>query len=231
MRIKWAYGVTTCPQRRKDLLPRTLASLSAAGFDKPRLFIDGAAGGTDWTSFGLGCTFRFPTIHTYGNWVLGLAELYVREPAADRYAMFQDDLVTCKNLRRYLDSVQYPEKGYWNLYTFPSNQSLAPGGGKTGWYHSNQFGRGAVALIFDRQTVLTLLTHQHMVERPMDAHRGWKTVDGGILTALQKAGWVEWVHDPSLVQHTGLASSMGNKPHKLAVSFPGEEWDASEMIR
>lgn len=241
--MRWAYGVTTVPSRRQDLLPRTLASLCSAGFDSPRLFVDGLENclADRWQQdLQLTVTARFPFIRVFGNWVLGLAELYIRDPGADRYAMFQDDFVTYPNMRQYLERCAYPDgeegrdKGYWNLYTFPSNQNLAPVDGKgmqrEGWYPSNQFGRGAVALVFNRPAVITLLTHLHMVERPQDCTRGWRAVDGGIVTAMGKAGWKEYVHNPSLVQHTGLVSSMGNKPHKLAVSFRGEDYDALRLL-
>jgi hypothetical protein len=161
-------------------------------------------------------TARYPRIRTFGNWILGLAELYIREPTCDRYAMFQDDLVTYKNLRAYLESLPFPERAYWNLYTFPSNQKLCPGDGKhEGWYKSNQLGRGAVALIFSREGVKTLLeARANIIDRPEDAHRGHRAV----------------VHNPSLTQHTGDHSSMGNRPHKKANSFRGETYDAKEMI-
>lgn len=234
--ITWAYGVTTVPSRRDSLLPRTLDSLKRAGFPSPRLFVDGCQpeyAGSWHDEFGLEVTTRWPTIRTFGNWTLGLAELYIREPHADRYAMFQDDFITYPNLRPYLEDCPYPEKGYWNLYTFPSNQTLCPkdeaGNRREGWFLANQMGRGAVALVFDRLTVHTLLTHQHMVERPMDPRRGHRSIDGGIVTALRKAGWSEYCHNPSLVQHTGDISSMGNKPHKKAESWRGEEFDARKI--
>lgn len=231
--VQWSYGLTTVPERRRNLLPATLKSLRSAGFDRPHLFIDRAAldpDGRSWEKeFGCPVTLRSgDPVRTHGNWILSLYELYVRRPDADLYAMFQDDFLTYRNLRTYLESCTYPEKGYWNLYTFPSNQRLSPAQG--GWYKSNQFGRGAVALVFDRTTVQTLLQHPHMVERPTDPHRGWKAVDGGIVTSLGKAGWYEYVHSPSLVQHTGDVSSMGNKPHLKAESFRGEDFDATELI-
>jgi hypothetical protein len=233
--MKWAYAVTTCVQRRKDLLPRTLASLRAAGFDKPRLFVDGDKDALSWErEFGLEVTARYPTIRTYGNWVLALAELYIRNPSADRYFVAQDDFTCYRNLRQYLERCKYPEKGYLNCYTFPSNQIICPkdaqGRPLVGWYPSNQLGRGAVALVFDRLAVQTLLRHQHMVERPTDAHRGHRAIDGGIVTAFAKAGWKEYCHNPSLTQHIGDVSSMGNKPHKKAISFRGESFDALELL-
>lgn len=241
-KLKWSYGVTTVLERRDDLLPQTLASLRSAGFDKPRLFVDGDTWNGEWDRFGLEMTFRYPTIRTHGNWILSLQELFIRETAAERFAIFQDDFITSKNLKTYLEALPYPdgsdgrERGYLNLYTFPANQERFPMEGQTGrqkfgWMLSNQFGRGAVALVFNRDAVLALLSSPHMVERPLDPNRGWKAVDGGIVTAMAKAGWKEYVHNPSLVQHTGLVSSMRNRPHKLSISFQGEDFDCLELLK
>jgi hypothetical protein len=237
--IKWAYGVTTVPQRRRDLLPQTLASLKNAGFAQPRLFVDGDSDPASWErEFALEVTCRKPPLRTFGNWVLALWELLVREPTADRFAIFQDDLLMSRNVRQYLERTPYPERGYLNLYTFPSNQSYCPAG-HVGWFKSRplnngpegfQTGRGAVALIFSREAVLTLLASPHMVERPLDAHKGWKKVDGGIVTAMNKAGWWENCHSPSLTQHTGAVSTMDNLPHKLADSFRGADFDALTLL-
>jgi hypothetical protein len=99
-RYAWAYGVTTVPSRRNDLLPETLCSLCEAGFDAPRLFVDGDNDPKGWErEFGLETTCRYPTIRTHGNWILALSELFIREPHAERYALFQDDLITYRNLR------------------------------------------------------------------------------------------------------------------------------------
>lgn len=234
--MKWSYGVTTVERRKKDLLPHTLASLKAAGFDRPRLFVDGTRDIAGWEAeFGLDVTARTTPLFTAGNWCLALAELYIREPWQDRYAVFQDDFVTYPNLRQYLERTPYPERGYCNLYTFPSNQKLCPrdasGTEQVGWFLSNQLGRGAVALVFSRPAVLELLSSRHLVERPQDVARGKRSIDGGIVTAFVKAGWREYTHHPSLVQHLGAVSSMGNKPHLQAVSFRGEDFDATNLLR
>ncbi len=94
MSVSWAYGVTTVPSRVNDLLPSTLASLKRAGFDKPVLFIDGDKNHFTYSSLDLDYTLRRPNVRTAGNWTLSMLELYIREPTADRYAIFQDDLVT-----------------------------------------------------------------------------------------------------------------------------------------
>lgn len=221
--MKWAVGITTVPERADELFPRTVQSLHKAGFTEHHVFTDGAKQHLTGTA-------RTPRIGTYGNWLLGALELFIRSPAADRYAMFQDDLVAYPNLREYLESCKYPEKGYWNLYTFPENAALCRRG-YTGWYESNQMGLGAVALVFDRTALVDLLATRHMVERPMDAARGAKSVDGAVVTALKKEGYKEYVHNPSLVNHTGHVSVMFHKPYKPCVSFKGEGFDARRLIR
>lgn len=232
--MKWAYGVTTIPQRRHDLLPRTLTALVLGGFPAPRLFVDGISGpNSDWTCFNLEMTCRYPGIKgTYGAWCLSLAELYIRDPFADRYAVFQDDFVCYRNLRQYLEAVPYPTQGYCNLLTFPENQRLVPPGGPVGWFLTNQCGKGAVALVFSREAVTTLLCHKHMVMRPQSANqlRAIKAVDGAIVEAYRGAGWKEYCHNPSLVQHTGLVSAVGNSRHPLAPSFRGEDFDAMSLL-
>lgn len=244
--LRWAYGVTTVPERFDDLLPRTLESLKLAGFDRPRLFVDGLGtehdGGENryYRKFGLEVTARWPRIRTHLNWFLAFHELFGRNPDADRYAIFQDDFVTVRNLRAYLDHAPYPPKGYLNLYTMPSNQELVPRdltanrNPKVGFYPSNQFGRGAVALVFDREATLALLGSAHMIGRPMDPNRGHKVVDGGILESMKKVGFTEYVHHPSLVQHTGMTSTVESGRQRpaswLARSYPGEDFDALSLL-
>lgn len=238
MACKWAYGVLTVPERRETLLPRTLASLAKAGFPEPRLFIDGARSAAQYRSLDLPVTVHDPRIGVFGNWVLALWELYLRDGLADRYAIFQDDLVAYRNLRQYLEQCPYPERGYWNLYVYSQDQERKDG--KVGWFLSDQWGKGAVALVFNREAVSVLLGQSHITKRPQIANRkrSLKAVDGAVVEALTKgAGWKEWVHSPSLVQHTGEASEgetsiAGNKRHKrhlLPTSFRGEDFNALEL--
>jgi hypothetical protein len=133
-------------------------------------------------------------------------------------------MVTYPNLREYLEECPFPEKGYWNLYTFSQNEKPIQG-----WYPSNQLGKGAVALVFSNNGLRLLLAQQYMVDRPLNPLRGWKALDGGIVSAYKLIGWKEFVHNPSLVQHTGLDSSMGNRRQELASTFRGERYDAMLM--
>jgi len=250
--LRWAYGVTTVPSRKDDLLPKTLASLKEAGFAKPRLFVDGAKNAeAGWweDKFNLEVTARYPRVLVHGNWVLSLYELYLRDPKAERYAILQDDIVCVRNLRGYLERTEYPDgpvnkdcdPGYWNLYASPSQQ--VPGR-KDGFHLSSQNGKGALALVFSRQAVITLLSSPHMAARPCDAQRGWRIVDGGIIDSFRKEGWKEYVHSPSLVRHTGKVSTFDKRPGAVdageggfrwadvydMTTFPGEEYDALKLL-
>lgn len=229
--IRWAYGVTTCPERIENhLLKRTLKSLVAAGFDKPRLFVDGMGPGMGLvvpSSDPAMVTQRCPGIHLSGNWILALWELYLRDPTAHRFVLFQDDIVTCKNLRTYLTKCPYEPQSYYNLCLYEQNEALA--NGRTGWYHSNQRGRGAQALMFDNETVRELLGSKHLVDSMQDVRRGPCRVDGKVIDALHKKGWREFVHMPSLVAHVGNKSTIGHNiqtaRRRSSATFPGEEWD------
>lgn len=256
--LKWAYGVTTVPARRSDLLPRTLTSLEEAGFDKPRLFVDGCGGveTSDYLDrFGLEVTARNPAVRCPGNWILALYELYLRNPWHDRYAIFQDDLLAVKNLRDYLDRSPYPDgkdgrsPGYLNLFTWRSNLLAIPKspsgtGYQIGWFEGLEFsngriyhgkqqqrGRGAVGLVFNNEAVRVLLTAQHMVDRARDPDHWHHKLDGGVVESTNKAGWREYVHNPSLLQHTGNLTTMGNNPHPPSPVFPGEDFDALDLLR
>lgn len=225
----WAYGVTTVPQRMDDLLPKTLASLEAAGFDLPRLFIDGSENAALWRGKfpTLNMTFRYPAVRVAANWVLSAHELLMRNPVCERYAIFQDDILAVKNLRKYLDSQKMPDKGYWNLYTFPQNQQLSKG---RGWFLSNQRGLSAVGLVFNREGLMRLLSDYQLVARPTNQQRGWHNIDGGISEAMRRLGYQEWVHDPSFLYHTGNVSTSGHQPYAECKSFPGEQFDAMSLI-
>lgn len=179
----------------------------------------------------LSITFRCPPMKAWGNWILSLYELYIRDPNAHRYAIFQDDVVTSRNLLKYLESdyCPYPNDppGYLNLITYPSNHTTVgkQSDDKPGWYLSTQNGRGAQGLVFSREAVLHLLSSYHVASRPMDTHRGHKSIDGGVVTALGKVGFKEYVHYPSLLLHVGELSIIGNKRQPDASSFRGEDFD------
>ena len=246
--LSWVCAVTTVPSRRQTHLPKTLAAIENAGFPAPWLFVDGAplqSEAQDYHS-GLriaGATFRSTPARVHGNWFLALHELWIRYPMVDRYCMFQDDVIMCRNVRQLLEASTLTS-GYFNLYTSPNERYFAGLKHHTkGWVQSTQRGKGALALVFDRTAVETLLTSRHMVMRPVptehkdviaqkqgDWYRGQCVVDGGIVESLStKAGIKEYIHLPTLAQHIGAVSSFSNLRHPIAEDFPGEDVDAMSL--
>ena len=223
--MDWAYGITTVPDRRYNYLPRTVASLKEAGFDKPTLFVDGPLG--DYSDYKLEVVHRSSKIRAYGNWLLSLMELWIRHPHAHRFAIFQDDFVTYRNLRIYLEHHELPDDRYWNLYTFPQNEDLKKG---LGWYMSNQRGRGAVALVFSNEVVFKLLSHPMIIAKPKSESNPHRNIDGLIITIMAHLLMKEWVHYPTLLQHIGDCSTIGNRQHEKPLSFQGEDFDAINLL-
>lgn len=222
--ISWAYGVTTVPERKDDLLVQTLHSLCDAGFGDPHLFVDGCNDPSEYKEFGglVSCRPN-PPVKIVGNWVMGMWELYVRNPTAHRFVMFQDDIQVVGNLREYLDSSPYPEKGYLNLYTHDENKKFTKD--KPGWCLAMQRGLGALGLVFDREALQLALMSQLLVRKPASAHlkRSWKALDGGVSECMRQVSYKEWTHNPSLLQHWGLESSLRNRQYLPVESFSGEK--------
>ena len=230
--MKWAYGITTVPSRAESTLPWTIRSLKAAGFDRPVLFVDGTPEAGVYDRWGLDTTIRSTPARTSGNWSLALLELYVKEPTADRYAVFQDDVVMCSNARQYLEEYRLDGKDdrqYWNLYSFPTNEALKPSDLSHGFYPSNQDGKGALALVFDRWTALKLITSEYLMHRHMDVGKGHQNLDGGVFVALKNLEFTEMVHYPSITQHIGKVSTMNHPEYPRPSSYPGESFDCLSL--
>lgn len=225
--VTWAYGVITVPERKDSILQRTLTSLSHAGFPLPHIFVDE------------------PRIKVYGRWLLSAWELFIRNPVCDRYAFFQDDFITYRNLRSYLDRTIYLSSDstlrYYNLITELRNEQYVQGKPQ-GWLEAEsmntpqrlQYGKGAVALVFNREALMTLLSARHLVERVItaDLKRKDRNVDGAIVTAMNYAGYREYIHNPSLVQHVGTHSTVTpGLIHQPNTIFLGENYDALSLLK
>lgn len=227
-KLEWAYGVTTVAERLTDLLPQTLDKLARGGFRSPLILIDGPAKIPEYL-LAYRITTRGHRIGAYGHWVASAWELYASNPKAARFAIFQDDLTCYRGLLPYLEALPYPERGYQNLYTVPENEKILDRP-KLGWYLSNQLGKGALALVFSNEVFRKLLHSEHLVEHSLDAKRGDRAIDGSVVSSLAKAGIQEYVHYPSLVQHTGIVSAIGNTFKSLPSSYRGADFDARDFL-
>jgi len=182
--------MTSCKEREgSETFEQTLCELDKAGFKRNQIkvFIDGERNG----AYGV-----------VGNWILSAWELFLSEPNAHMYALFQDDIRCCPDLKVYIEkTVNIHRKVYLNLYTSDSNTQFVEETDNPykGWHESNQMGRGALALVFSRPILFELLTSESLM-----AHAQSRTdsIDGAICTCLSRQKKIrELVHYPSLVQH------------------------------
>ncbi len=229
---RWMYGITTVPERIHDLLPTTLKTLANAGFGQPRLFVDDDCGSGAYRKFGLPVTTHWPAIRTAGNWILSAWELFMRDPTANYYAIFQDDITLCRGVRQYIERGPYLQDRYLNLCTYKENEDLA--NGREGWYRSNQLGRGAQALVFSRPVLTKLLSQAKLVNRLASVKYNWKAIDGTVVLAMKAAGIWEYVHAPSLCDHIGKVTTMDKRNNASIIgspqTFPGCDWDIMEHL-
>lgn len=226
--ISWIYGVTTVSQRRHDLLPKTLESLKNAGFPEPILFVDGG-NHEDYADLGLECVVRKSPVGSYANWAMAMTDLWFRSPTAQRYALFEDDILLCKNVRQYIDQVQMKEDTFLNLFEHPV---LHDEQRNNGFFHPENEQRclGALSLVFGNVTMRRLLGDPEFFDRAIHKRNGQ---DGVVARCTKRLKIREMVHHPSLVQHAGKESIIGSNrwPYEetLSLSFVSSQFDALSL--
>jgi hypothetical protein len=228
---EWMYGVTTVIHRVEEYLGETLLSLSKAGFGEPHLFIDGTMSSEFfYAKFGLDCSCRYPALGVVGNWVVSMWEMYYRNPKADYYALFQDDLHMSGGAKEYLERHPFPDNGYANLYTVPRNTRLKPPAMRSGWFPTRGDGQGALGLVIRRDALKRLLLHRRLVDKPASDRLPKKSLDGMVVSAFAELGMREFVHFPSIVQHGGKLSTLGTPDRPISDCFRGEDFDLVSLL-
>lgn len=203
----WAVGVTTAP-RHEPTLDLCLASMAAAGWTPPRLFMDGDVR-LSAAAAKLPRTERDPKIGAWPNYFLALGELVMRSPQADAFLLVQDDVVFFQHpsLRSFLESVLWPgsRPGLVSLFC-----SRAYTHQSAGWHELPEaLVWGGQAIIYSRAAALALLADQEVVRhRLLPGATGLANIDGVIGQWAQRAGLPVFLPTPSLVQHIGHVSSL-----------------------
>jgi len=218
--MEWSCAVTAVRRRAGEggLLHDTLKSLADAGFDEVQTLFD-------------------LDRNAMAHWARVLVHIYLRHPHANRFAIFQDDIICTGGLREYLESFPEDKIGsvYLNLYTAPPNENRIKSNRETpriGWHESDQLGKGALALVFSRDVMLKLLTAESFWKKHQSTRKPDRNIDGCVITAMKLQGIKELVHWPSLVQHTGTGngtSAIGNIDRERSSSFPGEGVDVRSL--
>jgi hypothetical protein len=217
-------------------LRECLHSLSAAGWPRPHLFIDGAATiPHDWSH--LPRTSRDEQVGAWPNYYLALMELLMREPLADAFMLVQDDVeFYCReNVRHYLEKTLWlgETPGIVSLYCATPDTRA-----ERGWFkHAGRWNYSALAFIFPRAIA------QQLVIAPAVFRHRWTEGDEGRVGVPDVIS--EWAvatstplyfPSPSLVQHIGDTSAIWLRAYELSPSrragrFLGDEVTAGQPSR
>lgn len=231
---KWAIGITTSP-RRQGTLRRTLRSFRDAGWKRETVHIFAEKGSAHiWDTLGLG-PFRVvrraaPRSGAWPSFLLGLAELFLRDPKAEAYLMIQDDVDLVGGLKEYLSEILWPAKecGCVSLHT-PSHLAAKSG---AGFFKAELWGRtwGAQGFIFPNESVRALLSDRIVIEhRLRGIGDGMQNVDSVVGEWCWRNDRPFWLHAPSLVEHTGLHSTLWERQslegRRSSKDFPGCKTD------
>jgi hypothetical protein len=202
---RWAVGVTTSP-RRQPTLELCLDSIGRAGWDKPRLFLDGSARVPARYAH-LVATWREERVGAWPAWYLALLELILKQPEADAYMLLQDDVVPYDrgSLRDYLERVLWPGERPGLISLFHTGHETTPGWrrAETNWDWGAQahvLSPGAArALVSDNElsrSVLAASAENHI------------PIPELIYDWVMRKGIDTWYSIPSLTQHIGNTSTI-----------------------
>lgn len=214
--MEWAYGVTTVPERISNgCLSATLQSLEKAGFGAPHIFVDAAVDEEGqlrvpgWV-YDYPVTVRHRRMGIHAHWVLSFAELCFLAPKADRFALFQDDIMMNEGTREFLESYRIPEHAYLNLFTSPRNKVKNAKGFRPAKHRCH----GAHALVFPQAAARELLATKSIMKY-MANHRCGEGVDIVIAMSLKKRKHRPFVHHPSIIRIIDTPSTVGHVNDKV----------------
>jgi hypothetical protein len=218
----WAVGLTTT-RRTRSTIKYTLNNLANNGF-QPTIFAEpNSYIPEDYKHYNI--VQRETKYGAFKNWYEGIKELRRSNPNASFYAMFQDDLILCKNVKDYIENTVWPEgAGVLSGYT-PVHYK-----GERGWNWVNKGEHlwGAVALFFKGDAIDSIIEHPTI--KDWDGHRN---IDSRLGLWAQETGFKTFYHTPSLSQHIGDESTVCDAPAtgmRAAGDFMGEEFDIMQLF-
>jgi hypothetical protein len=201
----WAVGVTTAP-RRSPTLEQCLDALVRAGWEQPRLFLDGLTPIPPRYTH-LAVTWREDGVGAWPAWYLALAELQLQQPDADAYLMLQDDVMPYdrESLRSYLEEVLWPGERPGLISLFYTGHNL-----EAGWHlAANEWDWGAQGFILNPEMARNLVNDAKLwracLAAAADEHLPIPELIG---EWTRRTGVDVWYATPSLTQHIGNTSTI-----------------------
>jgi hypothetical protein len=202
---RWAIGITTAA-RRRPTLEMCLDAIVRAGWEEPRLFIDGHAT-LPRRYRHIPTTWREDPIGAWPSWYLLLGELLAQDPDADAYVVLQDDAAVFdrESLRGYLEEVLWPGDRPGIVSLFYTGRELDPG-----WHAARgQWHWGAQAFVLPPDIARALVSDAQLSDACRSALNGCHVPIPQLLADWCRRSRTEvWYPNPSLVQHVGNTSTI-----------------------
>ncbi len=222
--LDWAVGLVTAP-RPEPTIGQTLESLRAAGFDSVHIFAEPGSPIPDEFR-GFPVTVHGRSLGNLGNFFTSLFALYMMNPRAEAYALFQDDILAARGLRPWCDREFWPEQtGLVSFFTSRVYSADTVGWRvlRLGFFRTY----GAQAFAFRRDVLEQFLTDGRSLQFRKTRDEGDDAVVGEWAT---RAGIGIAYHTPSLVQHVGTAAAIARVGHGLGRASVAEAVDSVERI-
>jgi hypothetical protein len=200
----WAVAITTSPRRQTTLEP-CLDSVIRAGWETPRIFVDGTHELPKRCSR-LNVTCRETPIGAWPAWYLALTELVLQQPAADAYLMLQDDVIfhDRESVRDYLEHVLWPGHRLGVVSLFYSGFDVTAGWRRVpprAWHC------GAQALLFPPAIARELVGDPDMIASCLAATTH-VPIPELLSSWMARRRFDAWQASPSLTQHIGNTSTV-----------------------
>jgi hypothetical protein len=229
MRRNWCVGITACP-RTTGVVDQVIDSLRQNDW-QPTIYAEPE---TKIDTKDARIVRRDKIYGCWTNWICALHDMYVNDVHAEGYAIFEDDILICKNLRNYLEHLmpRFERLGALSLYT-PERQARMHFG--QACVHDNAYRGDAVwgtqAVVFSNYSLAFFLSSRTTINhRRIGIGKGNnKNRDSAIGVWAKAENQPFYYHTPSLVQHVGEESSVEHEFH-CASDFVGDSYDAMQLL-
>lgn len=200
---KWAVGITTA-HRKYQTITKTVKALEHAGWDtgtifaEPHSYIDC---GPNWQY-----VHRANQIGIFGNWILGLYELFIRNIDADAFFIIQDDIIISPNAREYLEKVLWFTEQPHLISLFGPN--AIDNNENNGWRSTTTYHGGPNSIVMSHETVQKILSSLIPLQYyGIQKQKKTSFDDLGIFALMSMNKWPTFYPKPSIGDHIGHQST------------------------
>jgi len=198
---KWAVGVVTAP-RKISTITKTIKALEKAGWENGIIFAEPNSyiyQNNNWEY-----VHRSKRLGIFGNWMLGLYELFIRNIDADAFFMIQDDILVPPNTRNYL------ERSLWFTETphLVSLFGMFDNDPEYQWREVYKYEGGPNSIIMSHETVQEILSSLIPLQYyGIQSKKNTSFDDLGIFSLMSKNNWPTFYPKPSISDHIGHYST------------------------